>query len=141
MIGPVMRFMNYCLVRLSGMKTGCIVDNPGTAFAAVEDERLGLPPERRPEMHNLVSALVLAVCISVPQLVFAAEAAPVQSPTGATGSSLKNQLPELLEKLGINIISKARAAESIEEGETSTSNEQCWSGLGCVGVPPASCSP
>jgi hypothetical protein len=91
-------------------------------------------------MHNLVIALVLAAYISVPQLGFAAETAPVQSPARATGPSLTNQLPELLQKLGFGLISKARAAECTEEGETCTSNEQCCAGLECVGGPPATCS-
>jgi hypothetical protein len=47
----------------------------------------------------------------------------------------------LLQKLGINPIAKAQAAECTDEGETCTSTEQCCSGLECTGGPPASCVP
>jgi hypothetical protein len=91
-------------------------------------------------MRSLAVAFLLTACIGVPHPVFAGDVKPTQPPAKASGPALGNRLQELLEKLGITVISKARAAECIEEGETCTANEQCCAGLQCVGGPPATCS-
>ena len=97
-------------------------------------------------MRNVIIALAFTVCAAIPQ------ASSAETPTAAqprpspdrmllkSQFSEKSQLPGLLQRLGVNPISKAQAAECTEEGETCTSNEQCCPGLQCAGRPPATCT-
>jgi hypothetical protein len=91
-------------------------------------------------MRILLVALALTVCFAFLEAASAADVAPPQASEKAARSLVKSQLPEMLQKLGIDLISRARAAECTEEGETCTSNEQCCSGLECTGGPPTICS-
>jgi hypothetical protein len=95
---------------------------------------------RSPEMPNLLLALALTFCAVFPQAASTQDLAPPQSRETTDRSPLKAQRPELLQRLGVNLISKARAAECTAEGETCTSNEECCPGLECAGGPPATCS-
>ena len=92
-------------------------------------------------MSKLLAALAFTVCFALPQPSPAEVLTPTQSGAKTAGSSHASQLPGLLQRLGANLISKARAAECTEEGEACTSNEQCCSGLECTGSPPAVCAP
>jgi len=92
-------------------------------------------------MRNLMLTVALLVCVAVPLSASAQELTPLQSSTNTSSSSPKNQLPRLLQKLGINFISKAQAAECAEEEETCTSDKQCCPDLECIGGPPARCTP
>jgi hypothetical protein len=91
-------------------------------------------------MRNWVMALAFAVCAMAPQTAFAENPASLQVRQSADQSLLAAQLPALLQRLGVVLISKAQAAECTPEGETCTSNEQCCPGLECTGGPPATCS-
>jgi hypothetical protein len=92
-------------------------------------------------MRKSVVALALLACAVVSQAASAEDSASVLPGEKATGPSVKNRLPKLLQGFGVNLISKAHAAECTEEGETCTSNEQCCSGLECTGGPPTTCAP
>jgi hypothetical protein len=92
-------------------------------------------------MRNLVLTVALLVCVAVSPSASAQGLTPLQSSTNTSSSSPKNQLPQLLQKLGINLISKAQAAECTDEGETCTSDKQCCPDLQCTGGPPARCTP
>jgi hypothetical protein len=81
-------------------------------------------------MRNIMVVVTFVFCIALPQSVSATQR-----------DSHRTQLSELLQRFGIGLIAKARAAECLEEGETCASNEQCCAGLECSGGPPASCIP
>lgn len=91
-------------------------------------------------MRNLVIALAFAICAALPQAASARDPAPGQTPKTADRSLPSSKVPELLQKVGVNLISKAKAAECTAEGETCASNEQCCPGLQCAGGPPATCA-
>ena len=92
-------------------------------------------------MRNLMPTVALLVCVAVPLSASAQGLTPSQSSTNTSSSSPKNQLPQLLQELGINLISKAQAAECSDEGETCTSDKQCCPDLECTGGPPGRCAP
>jgi hypothetical protein len=94
----------------------------------------------RLKMRILVVAFAFLACAALPQSSSAEELTSVPSRERPTGPSAKSQLPKLLQGLGVNLISKAHAAECTEEGEICTSNEQCCSGLECTGGPPTTCT-
>jgi hypothetical protein len=96
-------------------------------------------PNGDPEMRMMFAAIALAVCFVVPQ-ASSAEGGASQPGDKAARSSDESPLPNLLQKLGVNLISKAHAAECTQEGEICTSNEQCCSGLECTGGPPTTCT-
>jgi hypothetical protein len=76
----------------------------------------------------------------VPLQASLAQNLPAAPPTGnVAGSGTASSWPELLNSLGVNLFSKAHAAECTPEGETCTSNEQCCPGLECSGGPPMTC--
>jgi hypothetical protein len=83
----------------------------------------------------LLPTLALAMSFAPLQPSFAQAAAAPQ----AAHSHAATQPSGLLQRLGIGLIPKARAAECTREGETCTSNEQCCPGLECGGGPPATC--
>ena len=91
-------------------------------------------------MRNLIVAVAFIFCVGLPQASSAESAKPEQLREAGTGPSPRGQLPDLLRRLGSNLISKAQAAECTAEGETCTSNEQCCPGLECTGGPPATCT-
>jgi hypothetical protein len=91
-------------------------------------------------MRNLPVILALALLAALPQAALAGDAAPGRSPEPAEQSLLGARLPELLKKFEGGLVSKARAAECIAEGEPCTANDQCCPGLQCVGGPPTVCS-
>jgi hypothetical protein len=93
-----------------------------------------------PEMRNFVVTLVFTVCVGVAQASSAGCLTPAQTRETADRLPLKGQLPDSLQKLGVGLISKARAAECTAEGETCTADEQCCPGLECAGGPPATCT-
>ena len=92
-------------------------------------------------MRIPVFALALTVWCIFPQASYAEDPTAPLSRSVAARPSFKSELTELLDRLGINFISRAHAAECTEEGETCTSNEQCCSGLECTGGPPTTCTP
>jgi hypothetical protein len=70
-----------------------------------------------------------------------APSADVRTPTRPVERTLPQSFSsQFLERLGINLISKAHAAQCTEEAETCTSTEQCCPGLECTGGPPATCA-
>jgi Conotoxin len=83
-------------------------------------------------MRKLVVVLALVVGMALPQAA---------SATQHGSDPNQNQISQLLQQLGISLVSRARAAECTEEGETCSSNEQCCAGLECSGGPPATCAP
>jgi len=86
----------------------------------------------------LLHFLVLAFLV-LPQ-ASSAENLPAPPRVGnPAGSAPASSWPELLNRLRVNLFSKAHAAECTPEGETCTSNEQCCPGLECTGGPPATC--
>jgi hypothetical protein len=89
-------------------------------------------------MRVLLVALVLLVGIALPKAPAAEAPTSARPAERTTPQSVTSQL---LEKLGINPISKAHAAQCTEEGETCTSTTQCCPGLECTGGPPATCTP
>jgi hypothetical protein len=91
-------------------------------------------------MRKLVVAFAFLACAVLPQAASAEDSTSVPHDEKATGPSVKSQLPKLLQGLGVNLISKAHAAECTEEGEICVSNEQCCSGLECTGGPPTTCT-
>jgi hypothetical protein len=91
-------------------------------------------------MRIVAAILALTVCVSVPQVSSAEGLLSGHLANTASGPVANNRLPGLLQKLGLNLIGKAQAAECTAEGETCTSNEQCCSGLECTGGPPATCT-
>jgi hypothetical protein len=89
-------------------------------------------------MRIFAVAFVMTVCVTLPQ---ASTAEDLSQPSQKVSQSpVEIELSQLLQKLGINLIAKAHAAECTEEGETCASNEQCCSGLVCTGGPPATCT-
>jgi hypothetical protein len=92
-------------------------------------------------MRNLPVALAVAVCAALSQSASAKEPVLLASHASLAGSPLRNELSELLHQFNICLISKAKAAECTEEGESCTSTEQCCAGLECSGGPPATCTP
>ncbi len=91
-------------------------------------------------MRKSVVAFAFLACAVVPQVASAEDSTSVPPGQKAAGPLVKNRLPKLLQEFGVNLISKAHAAECTEEGETCTSNEQCCSGLECTGGPPTTCT-
>ncbi len=91
-------------------------------------------------MRNLAVSLLLALLAVVPQPVLAGDPTPRLSREPAEHSLLGAQLPELLQKFDLGLISKAHAAECTAEGEPCTPDQQCCPGLQCVGGPPTVCS-
>jgi hypothetical protein len=91
-------------------------------------------------MRSPAVAFAFLVCFALPQTPSAEGLTPRQPREAITGSSLRSQLSELVQRLGVIPISKAHAAECAEEGEICTSNEQCCPGLQCAGGPPATCT-
>jgi len=87
------------------------------------------------------AALTLLALVASPIAASAGDPTATEPVAKIPPQSLTNQLPALLQRLGINLIAKAQAAECIEEGETCTSTEQCCPGLECAGGPPATCAP
>jgi len=85
-------------------------------------------------MRNSVIALAVVACVALPQSICAKEAISLR-PAPTEGATRFSDQSELLHQFGIGLIKKVRAAESAEEGETST--EQCCAGLECSGGPPA----
>jgi hypothetical protein len=91
-------------------------------------------------MRNLPVALAVAVCAAFSQSASAKEPL-LACPASLAASPLRNELSGLPHQFNIRLISKAKAAECTEEGETCTSTEQCCAGLECSGGPPATCTP
>jgi hypothetical protein len=91
-------------------------------------------------MRNSVVALAVVVCFSFPVSLSAKEMTSLRPAPDATVTPLNDHFSELLNRLGIGLIKKVRAAECVEEGETCTSSEQCCAGLECSGGPPATCT-
>ena len=91
-------------------------------------------------MRNLPTSLAIALFLVLPRAALAENPAPALSREPAGQSLLGAQLPELLQKFKIGLISRARAAECTAEGEPCTANDQCCPGLQCVGGPPTICS-
>ena len=91
-------------------------------------------------MRKSVVALALLACAVVSQAASAEDSASVPPGEKTTGLSVRSQLPKPLQGFGVNLISKAHAAECTEEGEICTSNEQCCPGLECTGGPPTTCT-
>jgi hypothetical protein len=91
-------------------------------------------------MRILFVAFACLACAALPQGSLAEDPMSVPSHEIATRPAVKSQLSKLLQGLSVNSISKAHAAECIEEGETCTSNDQCCSGLECTGGPPTVCA-
>jgi len=92
-------------------------------------------------MRNLMLTVALPVCVAVSLSASVQGLTPLQSSTNMSSASLRNQLPQLLQEFGINLISKAQAAECTEEGASCTSDEQCCADLECIGGPPGTCRP
>jgi hypothetical protein len=92
-------------------------------------------------MPNLLLTLAIAFCAVLPQAASTQDLAPPQSrETSDPSPPFEAQRAERLQKLGMNLISKAQAAECTAEGEICTSNDQCCPGLQCTGGPPTTCS-
>jgi hypothetical protein len=92
-------------------------------------------------MRVLLAALALTVCAAaLPRNTSAAEPAPLGLIEKTSRPSAAGHLLELLQRLGVGLISPAQAAECTREGETCTSNEQCCPGLECSGGPQATCA-
>jgi hypothetical protein len=92
-------------------------------------------------MRKLVVAFAFLACAVLSQAASAEDSTSVPPGEKTTGLSVRSQLPKSLQGFGVNLISKAHAAECTEEGEICTSNEQCCSGLECTGGPPTTCTP
>jgi hypothetical protein len=92
-------------------------------------------------MRGQLVALVLLVGVALPTTSSAEDLKPSGHRQGDPPHTAAGGQSGLLQRLGINPIAKAHAAECKEEGETCTSNEQCCSGLECSGGPPAACMP
>src|SRR5271166_3396372 len=85
-------------------------------------------------MRNLMLTVALPVCVAVPLSASAQGLTPLQSSTNTSSASLRNQLPQLLQEFGINLISKAQAAECTEEGASCTSDENAALTLSALAV-------
>jgi len=90
-------------------------------------------------MRILLLLLALSASVVLPRAASAEDRPPVRPDARVTEPFLATQLPTLLSRLGIELISRAYAAECTREGETCSSNEQCCPGLECSGGPPATC--
>jgi hypothetical protein len=90
-------------------------------------------------MRILLVAFAFLACAAPPQSSLAEDLTFAPSHEMATKPPEKSRLSKLLQGLGVNLISRAHAAECTEEGEICTSNEQCCSGLECAGGPPTTC--
>jgi hypothetical protein len=92
-------------------------------------------------MREVVLAVAFAAAAMVPYAAAAEAARAPQSPSPAIAPASGGGLASLLRKLHIDLISPAKAAaESTEEGETCSADEECCAGLRCGGGPPATCS-
>ena len=91
-------------------------------------------------MRKLVVAFVFLACAVLSHAASAEDSTSVPPGEKTTELSVRSQLPKFLQGFGVNLISKAHAAECTEEGEICTSNEQCCSGLECTGGPPTTCT-
>ncbi len=91
-------------------------------------------------MRKLVVAFAFLACAVLPQAASAEDSTSVPPGEKTTGLLVRSQLPKSLQGFGVNLISKAHAAECTEEGEICTSNEQCCPGLECTGGPPTTCT-
>lgn len=88
-------------------------------------------------MRVLVAVLGVGVCAGLPQASSAAD--PKHSPP-MSENAVRFELSVVLQRLGINLIPKAYAAECLRQGDPCTANEQCCPGLECTGGPPATCA-
>ena len=88
-------------------------------------------------MRVLVSVLAVGVCAGLPQ---ASSAGGLKPSPPMSENAVRFELSGLLQRLGVNLIPKACAAECLQQGDTCTSNEQCCPGLECTGGPPATCT-
>jgi hypothetical protein len=87
-------------------------------------------------MRLLLAALALGVCAGLPQ-ASSEDWTPSQP---FEQNAARFQWSGLLQRLGVNLLSKAYAAECLQEGETCATNDQCCPGLECTGGPPATCA-
>jgi hypothetical protein len=92
-------------------------------------------------MRALVLAVALPVFAALPRASSAEDLTILQPAERTAAAAIVDQLPDLLVRFRINLVSHAHAAECTPEGETCASNEQCCPGLECSGGPPATCSP
>jgi hypothetical protein len=92
-------------------------------------------------MRLQLVGFALLVGIILPTTASAKNRSLIPQAQEAPSQTVASELPGLLQRLGVNLIASAHAAECVQEGETCTSTEQCCSGLECAGGPPATCMP
>jgi hypothetical protein len=92
-------------------------------------------------MRNLLIGFALMLGVAVPQFASAEAPAAAQPAPPTVAVTPSHDVLRLLDRLSIEPIMAAQAAQCEDEGENCTSDAQCCSGLECTGAPHATCMP